>query len=120
MIAASPRRYEIYFADLDPAMGGEKRKVRPVVIVSRSGLNRRLDTVVVCPITTMLHPGWPSRYRIRCAGRISEIAVDQIRSISKQRLRNRIDRLSSRDSHELRGIVTEMYGQPIRQESRME
>ena len=119
-MADLPRRYEIYFADLDPTVGGEMRKVRPVVIVSQSELNRRLDTVVVCPITTMLHPGWPSRLRIRCAGRVSEIAVDQIRGISKQRLRNQIDRLSARDSDELRGIITEMYGQPYRRASRSE
>ena len=40
MIAASPRRYEIYFGDLDPTVGGEMRKVRPVVIVSQTQLNR--------------------------------------------------------------------------------
>ena len=58
--------------------------------------------------------------RIRCAGRVAEIAVDQIRGISKQRLRNQIDRLSVRDSHEVQRIITEMYGQPRPQESRME
>ena len=119
-MAALPRRYEIYFADLDPTVGGEISKVRPVVIVSQSELNRRLDTVVVCPITSVFRPGWESRLPIRCAGRDGEIAVDQIRSISNQRLRNRIDRLSARDSHELRGIITEMYGQPRSRESRSE
>ena len=119
-MAALPRRYEIYFADLDPTVGGEISKVRPVVIVSQSELNRRLDSVVVCPITSVFRPGWESRLRIRCAGRVGEIAVDQIRSISKQRLRNRIDQLSARDAHELRGIITEMYGEPYRRESKLE
>ncbi len=117
-MATLPRRYEIYFADLNPTVGGEISKVRPVVIVSQTALNRRLDTVVVCPITSVFRPGWESRLPIRCAGRDGEIAVDQIRSISKQRLRNRIDRLSARDSHELRNMITEMYGQSHRSMSR--
>ena len=117
-MAELPRRYEIYFADLNPTVGAEISKVRPVVIVSQTELNRRLDTVVVCPITSVFRPGWHSRLRIRCAGRVAEIAVDQIRGISKQRLRNQIDRLSASDSDELRGIITEMYGQPYRRASR--
>ena len=44
-----PKRYAIYLADLNPTVGGEIRKVRPVVVVSRNEMNRFLDTVVVCP-----------------------------------------------------------------------
>ena len=46
-MAAFPRRYGIYFADLNPTVGGELRKVRPVVVVSQNERNRLLDTVVV-------------------------------------------------------------------------
>ena len=51
-MAAFPRRYGIYFADLNPTVGGELRKVRPVVVVSQNERNRLLDTVVVCPLTS--------------------------------------------------------------------
>ena len=46
-MAAFPRRCGICFADLNPIVGGELRKVRPVVAVSRNERNRFLDTVVV-------------------------------------------------------------------------
>ncbi len=46
-------RYEIYDADLNPTIGGELRKIRPVVVVSKSEMNRYLNTVVVCPITSV-------------------------------------------------------------------
>lgn len=52
----TPERYEIYFADLSPTSGREINKVRPVVIVSQNEMNRYLDTVVVCPLTSRLHP----------------------------------------------------------------
>ena len=110
-MAVFPQRYAIYLADLDPAVGGEIRKVRPVVVVSRNEMNRFLDTVVVCPLASVLHPRWRGRLQVRCAGKDAEIAVDQIRTISKRRLRQRLDRLPVADCAQLRRLVTEMYGE---------
>jgi mRNA interferase MazF len=97
-------------ADLDPRVGGEIRKVRPVVVVSQDEMNQYLDTVVVCPLTTALHPKWRSRLQVQCAGKEAEIAVDQIRAISKQRIGRLLDRLSAEEAAQLRRIITEMYG----------
>ena len=57
-MADFPRRYEIYIANLNPTIGSEIRKTRPVVIVSKDEMNQFLETVVVCPLTTSLHPRW--------------------------------------------------------------
>ena len=110
-MAPYPRRYAVHIADLNPAIGREIRKVRPVVVVSRDEMNRFLGTVVICPLTSKLHPRWRGRIQIRCAGQDSEIAVDQIRTISKQRLGRRIDRLSPDDAARLRRIISEMYAE---------
>jgi len=109
-MVAFPRRYVIYIADLNPTVGGEIRKVRPVVVISQNEMNQFLDTVVVCPLTSALHPQWRSRLQIQCAGKKAEIAVDQIRTISKQRLGKQIDRLSAEMAAQLRRLITEMYG----------
>jgi len=103
-------RYEIYYADLNPTIGGELKKIRPVAVVSKTEMNRYLDTVVVCPLTTRLHPKWRSRIQIKCIQKKVEIAVDQIRTISKKRLKNKIDELSSEEAVKLRDLITEMYG----------
>ena len=105
-----PKRYDIYFADLNPTVGGEIKKIRPVIIVSRDEMNEHLKTVVVCPLTSRLHPSWRSRLQIVCAGKNSEIAVDQIRTISKRRLKKKIDRISAEEAAQLKRIITEMYG----------
>lgn len=110
-MASFPRRYTIYFADLNPTFGAEIRKTRPVVVISRDDMNRFLGTVVVCPLTTSLHPQWRSRIQVTCAGREAEIAVDQIRTISKQRIQRRIDRLGAPAAARLRRLITEMYGE---------
>jgi mRNA interferase MazF len=105
------KRYEIRWADLGPARGAEMAEPRPVVIVSLDVLNERLRTVTVCPITSRLHPAWRSRMTVRCAGRTAEIAVDQIRALSKARLGARIGSLSEEDAAALRRLITEMYGE---------
>lgn len=104
------RRYEIYFTDLSPTVGSEINKMRPVVVVSQDAMNKNLETIVICPLTSKLHPKWRTRLQIQCANQGAEIAVDQIRTISKQRLRKKIDQLSEIKAAQLRKLITDMYG----------
>ena len=104
-------RYGIYLADLNPTRGAEIAKTRPVLVVSRDEMNQYLDTIVVCPLTTKLHPRWRSRIQVTCARRKAEIAVDQIRTISKDRLTKRLDHLSVADAARIRRLIVEMYGE---------
>jgi mRNA interferase MazF len=106
----TPKRYDIYLADLDPTIGSEISKIRPVVVVSQNAMNRNLETIVVCPLTSKLHPTWRSRLQIDCAGKAAEIALDQIRTISQQRLKQKIDQLSDESATQLRQLIVEMYG----------
>lgn len=105
------KRYDILWAELDPVRGSEIAKTRPVVVVSLDVLNEALATVTVCPLTSQMHPEWRSRIQIRCAGKSAEIAVDQIRTISKQRLGRKLGALSEREAADLRRLITEMYGE---------
>ncbi|MDA8419421.1 MAG: type II toxin-antitoxin system PemK/MazF family toxin [Desulfobacteraceae bacterium] len=111
MTILTPKRYEIYFADLNPTIGSEISKIRPVVIISDDAMNNYLGTVVVCPITSKIHPTWRTRLQVNCANKQAEIAVDQIRTISKTRLKKMIDQLPSNEASQLRRIITEMYGE---------
>lgn len=103
-----PKRYDIFLANLDPTMGSEIKKTRPVVIVSDELMNKYLETIVACPLTTKIHKKWRSRIQIICANKPSEIAVDQIRTISKLRLIKKLDCLNSDKALLLRKTITEM------------
>ncbi len=105
------KRYEVRWAVLDPSRGPEMAKTRPVVTVSLDELNARLQTVTVCPVTSQLHPAWRGRLSVRCEGRRAEIAVDQIRTVSKIRLGARIGSLSDNEASTLRRLITEMFGE---------
>ena len=105
------KRYEIRWAALDPVQGAEMARTRPAVIVSLDALNQRLQTVTICPLTSHLHPTWRTRLGCRVGGQSSEIAVDQIRTVSKARLGKKVGALSSEEAGALRRLLTEMYGE---------
>jgi len=107
----SIERYEIYFADLNPTIGSEIKKIRPVVIISQDEMNQYMETIVVCPLTSKLHPKWRTRLQIKCANKNAEIVVDQIRTISKKRLKKKLDKLSKIKAAQLRKLITDMYGE---------
>jgi mRNA interferase MazF len=105
-------QYGIYWVNLDPVIGAEISKTRPVVIVSDNLMNTHLQTVVGCPLTSSLHPKWRSRIQVECGGREAEIAVDQIRTLSKARILEKIDNLTAGQAQLLRRRITEIYGNP--------
>ena len=105
------KRYEVYYANLSPSIGSEIQKIRPVVVVSKTEMNKYLDTVVICPATTKLHTQWRSRIQCVIDTKDAEIAVDQIRTISKERIKNKIGTISFEINAQLRALITEMYGE---------
>jgi mRNA interferase MazF len=104
-------RYDVHWVDLDPIRGSEMSKRRPAVIVSIDSMNRALKTVVICPLTTQLHPNWRSRLQIEVKGKACEIACDQIRGVTKERLGKKLHSLSPEEAAALRGLLSEMYGE---------
>lgn len=103
-------RYGIFWVNLDPVQGSEIAKTRPAVVVSDDHMNRLLSTVVVCPLTSRLHPHWPCRIQTRIDQQPGEIAIDQIRTIDKSRIGAKIDNLDPALAEEVRHVITRMYG----------
>jgi mRNA interferase MazF len=89
-----PRRGEIYWVALDPALGTEIRKMRPAVVVSNDSCNRYGSRVVVLPVTSNVDSLYPGEARIEIRGSPARVLGDQIRSIDRSRLRSRIGTLS--------------------------
>ncbi len=84
-----PRRGELWWAALDPTLGSEISKTRPCLVMTTDVVNEYRRTVVVVPLSSSpAHP--PITVSIRCQGRGAVAVIDQIRAISKQRLRTKI------------------------------
>ena len=109
MVSTRISRYGLYWAQLDPTRGSEIAKTRPVVVVSPDEMNRRLETVVVCPLTSQLHLHWASRVQCTCDGVSSEIAADQIRTVSKSCLKRSLGRIDEAVAQELRHVIALLY-----------
>jgi mRNA interferase MazF len=101
-------RFDIYWVDLDPTKGSEIRKTRPCIVVSPNEMNDLLRTVVVAPLTSTV-VAWPFRTTISLAAKQPSVACDQIRAISKDRLRDRVGSLSSTEQEAVLGIVQAMF-----------
>ncbi len=89
------KQFEIWIADLNPRMGTETGKVRPVIVVQTDLLNKEHPSTIVCPITTNVKPESEilrvhlkkSRYGLK---EDCDIMIDQIRAIDNSRLTKKI------------------------------
>jgi len=93
------RRGEIYYADSSPTIGAEINKRRPVLIVSNDANNRAASTITALPITSNISRVYPFEVLLTSAEsglpKASKAQAQQIRTISKERLRgNALGRLN--------------------------
>ncbi len=87
---AEPRRGDVWWVQLDPVRGSEIRKTRPCVVITTDTVNARRRTVVVVPLSSSPTAVPPLLIEINVEGRNGVAVIDQIRAVSKERLRNRI------------------------------
>lgn len=84
------RRGEIYFADLNPTVGSEIRKKRPVLIVSNNANNKAASTITVVPITSNTKKVYPFEVLMEAKesglSKCSKALCHQVRTISKERI----------------------------------
>ena len=92
------KRGDIFYADLSPVIGSEQGGVRPVLVVQNDVGNRFSPTVIISAITSQINKAkMPTHIEITAdeygLSKDSVILLEQIRTIDKKRLRERIGRL---------------------------
>jgi mRNA interferase MazF len=91
------KRGEVWWVNFEPAVGGEVRKQRPAVIVSSDVSNKHLNRLQVVPLTTRVERVFPSEALVIVRGKKHKAMADQLTTVSKARLKNRVGRLSKED-----------------------
>ena len=89
------RRGDIYYADLRPVVGSEQGGVRPVLIIQNDVGNRHSPTVICAAITSRMNKAkLPTHVELSARKsdmiKDSVILLEQLRTIDKQRLKERI------------------------------
>lgn len=94
------RRGDIFYADLRPVVGSEQGGIRPVLIIQNDVGNRHSPTVICAAITSKMNKAkLPTHVEIE-AGRYeivrdSVILLEQLRTIDKRRLKDRVCHLDA-------------------------
>ena len=91
------KRGDIYYADLSPVVGSEQGGMRPVLIVQNDTGNKHSPTVIAAAITSQTGKArLPTHIELAGQGlglsRDSVVLLEQIRTIDKSRLRERMGR----------------------------
>ena len=89
------KRGDIYFADLSPVIGSEQGGIRPVLVIQNNLGNHFSPTIIIAAITAkMAKPKLPTHIGIKSNGtgieRDSVILLEQIRTIDKSRLKEKV------------------------------
>lgn len=100
------KKFFVYTADLNPRVGTEPGKVRPVVVVQTDLLNAVHPSTIVCPITSQVKPE-TELLRVHLAKgeggleKPSDVMVDQIRAIDNRRFLKETGELSRANKQRL-------------------
>jgi len=104
------KRGEIWLAALDPTVGAEIQKTRPVLVVSPDELNERLRTAIIAPLTSGSHP---ARFRIpvKFKGVDGLILGDQIRNVDRKRFIKRLGEVEAGTLSMTLAMLAELFAE---------
>lgn len=109
------RRGDIYYADLSPVIGSEQGGIRPVLIVQNDVGNRFSPTVIAAAITSQRDKTkLPTHIQLQAddtgLAKNSIVLLEQIRTIDKKRLKERMGRLDGASMNQVNQALTVSFG----------
>lgn len=109
------KRGDIYYADLSPVVGSEQGGVRPVLIVQNDVGNKYSPTVIAAAITSQQEktrlPTHISVNACDCGlSKDSVVLLEQVRTLDKQRLKERMGNLSPNDMNKINRALNVSLG----------
>lgn len=104
------KRFDVFLVNLDPVVGSEIQKTRPCVIISPDQMNRHIATVIIAPMTTK-GQAYPTRVVCQFQGKQGQIVLDQIRTVDKTRLIQKLGEIDLDEQKAVLDTLAEMFAQ---------
>ena len=102
-------RFEVWLIDLNPVIGSEISKTRPCLVISPNEVNEFLGTITIAAITSVIRPYYPHRVECAFQNKNGQIALDHIRSLSKQRLIKKLGVMDEKTCRQVCKTLIELF-----------
>ena len=109
------KRGDIYYADLSPVVGSEQGGVRPVLVIQNDVGNKYSPTVIAAAITSQINKSkLPTHIELNAGScglpKDSVVLAEQIRTIDKQRLKEKVGHLDDGAMHQVNAALHVSFG----------
>jgi mRNA interferase MazF len=104
------KRFDVYLVNLDPTIGSEIKKTRPCLVISPDEMNRWIRTVIIAPMTTKGQL-YPTRVPCEFQEKEGQVVLDQIRTVDKSRLVQKLGRIDKDTQREVLVTIAEMFAE---------
>jgi mRNA interferase MazF len=101
-------QYDIVLVNLAPTIGSKIRKTHSCVVISPDEMNESLRTIVIAPVTSSLSI-YPTRVPLEQHNVYGMVALDQIRTIDKQRVLKSLGHINPFTIKKIKAIIRETY-----------
>jgi mRNA interferase MazF len=103
-------RGEVWWVDFNPSVGGETQKIRPAIILSNDASNKAMNRIQVVPTTSNISKCYPCEAYVEIEGKMSKAMADQIATVSKLRLKNKISQISPENMLDVERAIKVQFG----------
>jgi len=107
-MAVVVKRFEIYLVNLDPTIGAEIQKTRLCLVISPDEMNRNIRTVIIAPMTSA-QKDYPTRVSCTFGKKQGQIVLDQVRTIDKARLIQKLGTIDSKAQLEVVSVLQKLF-----------
>lgn len=106
------KQKEIWHVYFDPTVGSEQAGNRPAVVVSGNNLNKNLDVIWVCPLSSSIHEFEGNAILVpdgqNGLKQISEVMVFHLRAISKKRFKKKLGTITKHQMEDIKITINDI------------